>query len=148
MYLLEQCGLARYAPAFRNDDVDDSCLGTLTPEDLHDLGLPMGPRVRLARAIRERNAAAASVAPSLPPPPPLPPPMRAAAAAARGDDGDDDDLCQMCWITPSTNANTARRPSSAAHALQTGGGRALPRRRAELSDVPPARGGAASKSWT
>ena len=23
-FLLEQCGLARYAPAFRNDDVDDS----------------------------------------------------------------------------------------------------------------------------
>ena len=40
MYLLEQCGLARYAPAFGNDDVDDSCLGTLTPEDLVDLGLP------------------------------------------------------------------------------------------------------------
>ena len=60
-FLLEQCGLARYLSAFRNDDVDDSCLNTLTPEDLHDLGLPMGPRVRLARAIRERNAAAASV---------------------------------------------------------------------------------------
>ena len=96
-FLLEQCGLARYAPAFRNDDVDDSCLGTLTPEDLHDLGLPMGPRVRLARAIRERNAAAASVAPSLPPPPPLPPPMRAATPPSFDSDGDDDDLCQMCW---------------------------------------------------
>ena len=68
-FLLEQCGLARYVPAFKHDDVDDSCLGTLTLEDLVDLGLPMGPRVRLARAIRERNAAAASVAPSLPPPP-------------------------------------------------------------------------------
>ena len=84
-FLLEQCGLARYAPAFKNDDVDDSCLGTLTPEDLVDLGLPMGPRVRLARAIRERNAAAAAATPSssstpptraampsLPPPPPTP----------------------------------------------------------------------------
>ena len=95
-FLLEQCGLARYAPAFRNDDVDDSCLGTLTPEDLVDLGLPMGPRVRLARAIRERNAAAASVAPSLPPPPPLPVSMRAATPPPRDDDGDDEDLCVMC----------------------------------------------------
>ena len=95
-FLLEQCGLARYAPAFRNDDVDDSCLDTLTPEDLHDLGLPMGPRVRLARAIRERNAAAASVAPSLPPPPPLPVSMRAATPPPRDDDGDDEDLCVMC----------------------------------------------------
>ena len=95
-FLLEQCGLARYVPAFKNDDVDDSCLGTLTPEDLHDLGLPMGPRVRLARAIRERNAAAASVAPSLPPPPPLPVSMRAATPPPRDDDGDDEDLCVMC----------------------------------------------------
>ena len=95
--MLEQCGLARYVPAFRNDDVDDSCLGTLTPEDLVDLGLPMGPRVRLARAIRERNAAAASAAPSLPPPPPLPPPMRAATPPPCDNDDDDDDLCQMCW---------------------------------------------------
>ena len=95
-YLLEQCGLARYVPAFRNDDVDDSCLDTLTPEDLFDLGLPMGPRVRLARAIRERNAAAASVAPSLPPPPPLPVSMRAATPPPRDDDGDDEDLCVMC----------------------------------------------------
>ena len=54
-FLLEQCGLARYVPAFKNDDVDDSCLGTLTPEDLVDLGLPMGPRVRLARDIRESD---------------------------------------------------------------------------------------------
>ena len=96
-FLLEQCGLARYLSAFKNDDVDDSCLNTLTPEDLHDLGLPMGPRVRLARAIRERNAAAASVAPSLPPPPPLPQSMRAATPPPRDDDDDDDDLCQMCW---------------------------------------------------
>ena len=97
IFLLEQCGLARYAPAFRNDDVDDSCLGTLTPEDLVDLGLPMGPRVRLARAIRERNAAAASAAPSLPPPPPLPVSMRAATPPPFDNDDDDDDLCQMCW---------------------------------------------------
>ena len=96
MYLLEQCGLARYVPAFKNDDVDDSCLETLTPEDLVDLGLPMGPRVRLARAIRERNAAAASVAPSLPPPPPLPVSLRAATPPPRDDDDDDDDLCVMC----------------------------------------------------
>ena len=105
-YLLAQCGLARYLSAFRNDDVDDSCLNTLTPEDLHDLGLPMGPRVRLARAIRERNAAAAAAAPSaaaapaapsLPPPPPLPVSMRAATPPPFDNDDDDDDLCQMCW---------------------------------------------------
>ena len=58
IFLLEQCGLARYVPAFKNDDVDDSCLGTLTPEDLVDLGLPMGPRVRLARAIRNATVSA------------------------------------------------------------------------------------------
>ena len=95
-FLLEQCGLARYLPAFRNDDVDDSCLGTLTPEDLVDLGLPMGPRARLARAIRERNAAAAAVAPSLPPAPPLPVSLRAATPPPRDDDDDDEDLCVMC----------------------------------------------------
>ena len=105
-FLLEQCGLARYLSAFKNDDVDDSCLNTLTPEDLHDLGLPMGPRARLARAIRERNAAAAAAAPSaaaapaapsLPPPPPLPVSMRAATPPPFDNDDDDDDLCQMCW---------------------------------------------------
>ena len=31
IFLLEQCGLARYVPAFKHDDVDDSCLDTLTP---------------------------------------------------------------------------------------------------------------------
>lgn len=86
IYLIEQCGLGRHLPVFEANDVDDACLGTLTGEDFAELGLPMGPRARLARAIRERNAAAA-VTPAAPPPPPPP--------ADPSDD--DDDLCELCW---------------------------------------------------
>jgi len=86
IYLIEQCGLGRHLSVFRENDVDDACLGTLTSEDFAELGLPMGPRARLVRAIRERNAAAA-VAPAAPPPPPPP-----------ADPSDDDDaLCELCW---------------------------------------------------
>ena len=58
--------------------------------------------------------------------------------------------CARCaGITPSiANANTARRPSSAAHALQTGGGRALPRRRARAVRRAASQRRGSSKSWT
>ena len=52
-FLLEQCGLARYAPAFRNDDVDDSCLGALLVGSSHAARmLVVRPVARAAYRVR------------------------------------------------------------------------------------------------
>ena len=96
-------------PVFKDADVDDSCLdpGVLKDADLRELGLPLGPRVRILRAIQDRNAGARPAAPAAAPRPPPPPPLRAAttpppytaavAAAAAAPEADDDDtLCELC----------------------------------------------------
>lgn len=54
---LERQGLGQYAPAFESNDVDLDVLESLTEADLEALGVSLGHRKRLLKAIVERNAA-------------------------------------------------------------------------------------------
>ena len=48
---LQGLGLERYVPAFRDDGIDAEVLPELTEADLATLGLPLGPRRKLLKAI-------------------------------------------------------------------------------------------------
>ncbi len=61
---LEQLGLARYAQVFADNEVELSDLLELTDEDLKDIGLPLGPRRRILKALRsEASDEPGSIAP-------------------------------------------------------------------------------------
>jgi hypothetical protein len=49
--LLRSVGLERYEPAFRAQEIDIDDLPELTETDLEKLGLPLGPRRRLLKAV-------------------------------------------------------------------------------------------------
>ena len=48
---LEKLGLGKYAQAVADNEIDLKVLPDLTEVDLEKLGLPMGPRKKLLRAI-------------------------------------------------------------------------------------------------
>ena len=48
---LRGLGLERYEPAFRENEIDTQVLPQLTEIHLERLGLPLGPRLRLLKAI-------------------------------------------------------------------------------------------------
>src|SRR5215831_18124749 len=48
---LRELGLERYEPAFRENEIDAAVLPDLTESDLSALGLPIGPRRKLLKAI-------------------------------------------------------------------------------------------------
>jgi hypothetical protein len=48
---LRSLGLERYEPAFRENEIDAEVLPELTEADLVTLGLPLGPRKKLLKAI-------------------------------------------------------------------------------------------------
>ena len=50
---LEQLGLGKYAELFIESEVDLDAARDLTEDDLKDLGLPLGPRKKLLRAIEQ-----------------------------------------------------------------------------------------------
>ena len=50
---LEQLGLGKYADAFEAEEVELNHLSDLTDAELKDLGVPLGPRKTLLRAVRE-----------------------------------------------------------------------------------------------
>ncbi|CAL1299278.1 unnamed protein product [Larinioides sclopetarius] len=50
-------GLVEYTAAFTKEKIDLEALMLLTEEDLKDLGLPLGPRRKLAKAIEDRKMA-------------------------------------------------------------------------------------------
>ena len=52
---LEKLGMSEYAQRFAENDIDLSVLPDLTDQDLRELGLSMGHRRRLLRAISERR---------------------------------------------------------------------------------------------
>jgi class 3 adenylate cyclase len=56
---LRSLGLERYAPAFHEAEVTPETLPELTAADLRELGLPLGPRKAVLKAIRDLAAAAA-----------------------------------------------------------------------------------------
>ena len=48
---LQGLGLERYVPAFRENEIDAEVLPELTEADMATLGLPLGPRRKLLKAI-------------------------------------------------------------------------------------------------
>jgi hypothetical protein len=67
---LEELGMSEYTQRFAENDIDLGVLPDLTDQDLRELGLSMGHRRRLLRAISEVNNTSASpnvIAKSAPP---------------------------------------------------------------------------------
>jgi class 3 adenylate cyclase/predicted ATPase len=54
--LLEELGLGEYAERFADNAIDGDILDELTDDDLKEMGLPVGHRRRLLRAIRDLSA--------------------------------------------------------------------------------------------
>ncbi|HEY1328477.1 MAG TPA: adenylate/guanylate cyclase domain-containing protein [Casimicrobiaceae bacterium] len=54
---LDELGLAKYAPRFVENEIDVDVLRDLSEDDLASLGLPLGPRKKLIRAIASLDAA-------------------------------------------------------------------------------------------
>ena len=50
---LERLGLARYATNFADNEVEFADLNELSDDDLKDIGLPLGPRRRVLKALRQ-----------------------------------------------------------------------------------------------
>jgi len=62
---LRELGLERYEPTFRDNEIDQEVLAELTDADLKHLGIPLGPRKKLLKAIaalRDNGSDAARVA--------------------------------------------------------------------------------------
>ena len=57
---LRELGLERYEPVFREHEIDWDVLPELTDADLEKLGLPLGPRKKLLRAIARTSAESAT----------------------------------------------------------------------------------------
>ena len=64
---LRGLGLGRYEPAFRDNEIDWEVLPELTEVDLEKIGLPLGPRKKLLKAIAGLSAEASAVSPEGPP---------------------------------------------------------------------------------
>ena len=86
---LRDLGLARYEEAFRDNDIDADVLADLTEADLEKLGISLGHRKKLLKAIAElgapSSAAAASSLPASSPDGAAERRGRGRAAAADGD---------------------------------------------------------------
>lgn len=54
---LMSAGLSEYVSCFVSEDIDLQALMLLTEDDLKSLGLAMGPRKKLLKAINDRKAA-------------------------------------------------------------------------------------------
>ena len=75
---LRSLGLERYEAAFRENEIDDTVLPTVTAEDLKDLGVDIvGHRRKLLDAIATLRANSNAAASPLSTPPPTPPPAAA-----------------------------------------------------------------------
>src|SRR5262245_56466693 len=59
---LEDVGLGKYAGTLAENDVDLEVLEELTEADLEKLGIPLGARKKLLKAIRQRGQPAPSLA--------------------------------------------------------------------------------------
>ncbi len=64
---LEKLGLGQYAQRFAENDIDASALPHLTEENLKELGISLGHRVRLLAAIRQLGETPITAEPSAPP---------------------------------------------------------------------------------
>ena len=98
--ILAQCRISHFRQAFLDNECDDSFLDIVEDGDLRELGLPLGPRVRLLKAVADRNAARAR-APAVTPtrafaPPPPPPQGAVSAPPAPASPRNEDNLCELC----------------------------------------------------
>ena len=75
---LRGLGLERYAKSFRDNEIDAAVLPRLTDEHLKELGLPLGPRLKLLAAIATLHDDTAPPAPA----PGMPMPAGAASSTA------------------------------------------------------------------
>ena len=86
---LKKLGMSEYAARFAENRIDLTVLRDLTDQDLKDLGVVLGDRRKMLRAIAELNDARAGVAPApaeAPAPPPIvAPPAFSAAVEAAGE---------------------------------------------------------------
>jgi SAM domain (Sterile alpha motif) len=55
---LRELGLGRYEGAFQEGEIDPEILVDLTDADLRELGIPLGPRKKLLKAISALTAEA------------------------------------------------------------------------------------------
>src|SRR3954471_11919467 len=69
---LEAHGLGQCASVLTENEVDLEALSLLSEHDLHQLGIPLGPRKKLLKAIAELNGVETS-APTTPAPIPVTP---------------------------------------------------------------------------
>ena len=67
---LQGLGLAQYEAIFRENEIEADVLPDLTEADLEKIGLPLGPRKRILKAIAGLGALAPATAPANPPTPP------------------------------------------------------------------------------
>jgi SAM domain (Sterile alpha motif) len=67
--LLRNLGLERYEPAFRENEIDWEVLPELTEADFEKLGLSLGPRKKLLKAIAELSGRPSALSPEAAPPP-------------------------------------------------------------------------------
>src|SRR3984957_16046207 len=58
---LKQLGMSEYAERFAESDIDTSVLRDLTDQDLKELGVSLGHRRKMLRAIGELSGAAAAM---------------------------------------------------------------------------------------
>jgi class 3 adenylate cyclase len=63
---LRSLGLGQYEEAFRDSEIDYDVLSELTDQHLKDLGVALGHRLKMLRAIREHAASVAIAGPSEP----------------------------------------------------------------------------------
>jgi class 3 adenylate cyclase/predicted ATPase len=69
---LEKLGMSEYAQRFAENDIDTSVLPHLTDENLKELGISLGHRVKLLAAIRELGGTLTTVEPTVTPTEPKP----------------------------------------------------------------------------
>jgi class 3 adenylate cyclase len=69
---LQELGMSEYTQRFADNDIDASVLRDLTDQDLKDLGVSLGHRRRMLRAIAEMVGAAPTQMQSAPAPEPKP----------------------------------------------------------------------------
>jgi class 3 adenylate cyclase len=62
---LRSLGLERFEPTFRENAIDEEVLRDLKDDHLRELGLPMGARIKLLRAIAALPKEEAAIAPSI-----------------------------------------------------------------------------------
>ena len=99
---LEELGLGEYAQRFAENGIDLSVLQDLTDQDLREVGVLLGHRRKILRAIRDPSGASSAV---------TAPPARVTAEPTRREDAERRQLTVMfCDLVGSTALSTTLDP--------------------------------------